>query len=120
VHRLGLVGRAERKYNKVKIGGLENAGIRGEECYMYNNNSNRSCAAWARGFTILFAMLALGLGLMASRAEAQPFAYVANQGDNTVSVIATASNTVVATIPVGSGPVAVAVTPDGDTRLCRE
>jgi YVTN family beta-propeller protein len=32
--------------------------------------------------------------------------YVANLGDNTVSVIATASNTVVATIPVGNGPLA--------------
>ena len=32
---------------------------------------------------------------------------------NTVSVIDTASNTVTATIPVGSGPGGVAVTPDG-------
>ena len=34
-------------------------------------------------------------------------------GSNTVSVIATATNTVVKTIPVGSKPVGVAVTPDG-------
>jgi YVTN family beta-propeller protein len=39
--------------------------------------------------------------------------YVTNQGDNTVSVIDTATNTVTATIPVGSGPSGVAVTPDG-------
>ena len=32
---------------------------------------------------------------------------------NTVSVIDTASNTVVATIPVGVNPVGVAITPDG-------
>jgi YVTN family beta-propeller protein len=38
---------------------------------------------------------------------------VTNSGDNTVSVIATASNTVVATIPVGNVPDGVAVTPDG-------
>ena len=41
------------------------------------------------------------------------FAYVANSGSNTVSVIATASNTVVATVTVGSGPEGVAITPDG-------
>ncbi|HEX4168585.1 MAG TPA: hypothetical protein VHZ55_24245 [Bryobacteraceae bacterium] len=35
---------------------------------------------------------------------AATFGYVANTVDNTVSVIATASNTVVATIPVGQVP----------------
>ena len=39
--------------------------------------------------------------------------YVANSGGNTVSVIATASNTVVDTIPVGSQPTGIAITPDG-------
>jgi YVTN family beta-propeller protein len=39
--------------------------------------------------------------------------YVANFIDGTVSVIATATDTVTATIPVGSGPLGVAVTPDG-------
>ena len=42
-----------------------------------------------------------------------PFAYVTNSHSNTVSVIDTASNTVVATVPVGNGPIAVAITPDG-------
>jgi YVTN family beta-propeller protein len=41
------------------------------------------------------------------------YAYVANGGDNTVSVIATATNTVVALINVGSYPDAVAVNPAG-------
>ena len=41
-------------------------------------------------------------------------AYVANFDDNTVSVIRTATNTVVGLpIPVGFGPDWVAVTPDG-------
>jgi YVTN family beta-propeller protein len=81
---------------------------------MYSNNSNGSCAA-ARSFMAPFAiMLAVGLALAASRAEAQPFAYVTNSGDNTVSVIDTATNTVeAATLAVGNGPNAVAVTPDG-------
>jgi YVTN family beta-propeller protein len=38
---------------------------------------------------------------------------VANLGSNTVSVIDTASNTVVATVQVESAPIAVAITPDG-------
>ncbi|MFF3684430.1 beta-propeller fold lactonase family protein, partial [Streptomyces sp. NPDC002187] len=42
--------------------------------------------------------------------------YVANGNDATVSVIDTATNTVTTTIPVGSGPTGVAVTPDG-TRV---
>jgi YVTN family beta-propeller protein len=91
---------------------------------MYNNkvltnntNNNRGRAAWARGFIPLFAMLAMGLGLMASPAAAAPFAYVANFLSGTVSVIDTATNTVVVgTGPdsaVIGGPTAIAVTPDG-------
>ena len=75
---------------------------------MHSNNS------WARGFMALFAIvLAMGLALAASPAEAAPFAYVANNGSKTVSVIDTATNKVVATVPVGSFPFGVAVTPDG-------
>jgi YVTN family beta-propeller protein len=43
----------------------------------------------------------------------QSLAYVTNQLDNTVSVIDTASNTVVATIPGSYGPEGIAITPDG-------
>ena len=39
--------------------------------------------------------------------------YVANRGSRTVSAIATATNTVVATIDVGLAPFGIAVTPDG-------
>ena len=46
-------------------------------------------------------------------AKATTFGYVTNVDDNTVSVIDTASNTVVATIPVGGFPDGVATTPDG-------
>src|SRR5215204_1022026 len=44
---------------------------------------------------------------------AQTRAYVTNALDNTVSVIDSATNTVVATVPVGITPEGVAVTPDG-------
>ena len=40
-------------------------------------------------------------------------AYITNHVSNTVSVIDTATNTVTATIPVGAGPIGVAVSPDG-------
>jgi YVTN family beta-propeller protein len=41
------------------------------------------------------------------------FAYVTNADDNTVSVIDTLTNTVIDTIPVGNGPLGIAITPDG-------
>src|SRR5262245_52580026 len=49
--------------------------------------------------------------LLAGRAMASPFAYIANSngGDNSVSVIELATNTVVATVPVGAEPTEVAV-----------
>src|SRR5262245_29628679 len=68
------------------------------------------------------ALLAVGLavGLAACTGgpeQAAPFAYITNSGDNSVSVLDTASNTVVgAPIPVGTGPRGVAVHPAG-TRV---
>ena len=46
--------------------------------------------------------------------------YVTNDNSDTISVIDTATNTVVATIPVGSGPVAVAITPVRRTPTGKE
>ncbi len=62
-------------------------------------------------FAALVCAIAIVLGGAPSSAQN---AYIANDGDNTVSVIATATNTVVGLpIPVGSNPAGVAVTPDG-------
>ena len=61
----------------------------------------------------LFVVPAMGLALAACPAEAAPFLYVANGLDNTVSVIATATNTVAAPVPVGVEPKGVAVAPNG-------
>ncbi len=75
---------------------------------MHSNNS------WARGLMALFASLAMGLALAACPAEAAPFLYVTNYLDSTVSVIDTATNSVVGLpIPVGNEPQTLAVTPDG-------
>ncbi len=85
---------------------------------MGSNKGKRRLVLLARGFMALFAIvLAMELGSMASPAEAAPFAYVSNYGEhgegNTVSVIDTATNTAVATVTVGTAPIGVAVTPDG-------
>ena len=65
---------------------------------------------------IRFAALTLFLGLSLSvtvTAHAQQFAYVTNSNSDNVSVINTATNTVDSTVAVGSGPIGVAITPDG-------
>jgi len=54
----------------------------------------------------LWCLALLGVALSVTTGQAQPFAYVTNTNSNTVSVIDTASNTVTATIPVGSFPLA--------------
>jgi len=63
------------------------------------------------GILVCFLMLPLH-----SAALAAPFAYVPNAGSNDVSVLDLATNTVVTTIPVGTGPQGVAVSPAG-TRV---
>ena len=76
-----------------------------------------SCAALAAcrpGRSGIGAMaVALFALALSGPALAAPFAYITNYFGNTVSVVDTASNTVVATVPVGSNPFGVAVSPDG-------
>ena len=64
----------------------------------------------------LRAALAGLLLLLPALAAAAPFAYIANSNSDTVSVIDTASNTVTATVAVGTQPFGVAVNPAG-TRV---
>ena len=54
-------------------------------------------------------LCAVILCVLGGTAHAAPFAYITNRGNNTVSVIDTATNTVVATVAVGSEPAGVAV-----------
>jgi YVTN family beta-propeller protein len=56
---------------------------------------------------LILAMIHLG------SAQAQPYAYVANLGADSVSVIDTLTNRVVATVAVGAQPDGVAASPDG-------
>ena len=63
--------------------------------------------------TTLWAFLVMLVALSVRPAEAAPFAYVPNFDSNNVSVIDTATNAVVATVPVEGSPNGIAVTPDG-------
>src|SRR5438045_8576841 len=66
---------------------------------------------------IFFCLQFIGVAsLGAISVQAQIRAYVANLCANTVSVIDTDTNAVIATIPVGPAPFLMAATPDG-TRV---
>ncbi len=72
---------------------------------------------WCRvGKSCLFLAIMLTVSLFGASAWAAPFAYITNSVSNTVSVIDTSSNTVVATVFVGIYPWGVAVNPSG-TRV---
>ena len=63
-----------------------------------------------------FTQTAVPVGIFPAGAAVHPDSsrvYVTNNSSATVSVIATATNAVVATVPVGLGPTGVAVSPDG-------
>src|SRR5437660_12687706 len=64
---------------------------------------------WQHLSIVLFLLLSMLIGLRTATAQAQTRAYVTNVVDSTVSVINTATNTVVATIPVGHNPFGVAI-----------
>jgi YVTN family beta-propeller protein len=57
----------------------------------------------------LLAIVAFACCLLGSAQSLAQNAYITNMGSNNVSVINTATNTVIATIPIGSLPFAVAV-----------
>jgi YVTN family beta-propeller protein len=85
-------------------------------CKPFDNGTSRQLlngAIWQQHLSsLLFLLLSLGAGLGNPTAQAQTNAYVTN-ASGTVSVIDTATNSVVATILVGIFPSGVAITPDG-------
>lgn len=68
--------------------------------------------SWTLAWLSTALVLLLGLAWLA-QVEAETFAYVTNQNNNTVSVIRTSDNTVVDTVPVGTTPYQLAITPNG-------
>ena len=91
-------------------------------CMLSDNGTCHKCLHWSIAQHIAMVLLVLGLGTSTTLAQIR--AYVANTGDSftasgTVAVIDTATNTVVATIPVGPipfAPIGIAIAPDG-TRV---
>ena len=72
------------------------------------------CSATLRvGKSLLQKILGALLVLSLAACAVAPRAYMANRGSDSVSVINTATNTVIATVPVGISPNGVAVTPNG-------
>lgn len=69
------------------------------------NTDNNTVSGSVSHFSVFAAVSAAASG--------GPFAYVANSGSGTVSVIQTSTNEVVATVDVGGAPSRVAITPDG-------
>src|SRR5690349_8003716 len=70
----------------------------------------------SRGFAFTITWLLVfiyALSAGGNTAQAQTRAYVANSCSNTVTVIDTATNSLIATIPVGIAPEGIALTPDG-------
>ena len=67
-------------------------------------------STFMKSLLAMVTLLLLGANITA---YAQPFAYVANRFSSNVSVIDTATNTVVATVAVGANPRSVAVNPAG-------
>ena len=61
------------------------------------------------------ALVPLLLLVGALRAAAGPYAYVANEGSGTVSVIDTSDDQVVVELAIGGKPRGMAITPDGRT-----
>jgi YVTN family beta-propeller protein len=61
----------------------------------------------------VLALCVMGMVLSTNPVEAAPRAYVTNGNSNNVSVIDTATNTVVDTIAVVAAPIGAAMTPDG-------
>lgn len=81
----------------------------GHRCKQGTSRARHRRVAWS------IAILVLGVGviLSAQAATAAPFAYITSGGTSTVSVLDTATNTVVATVTVGTGPAGVAIHPSG-------
>ncbi|HXN88337.1 MAG TPA: YncE family protein, partial [Methylocella sp.] len=84
----------------------------GQHAYLPNPDTNSVFVGDTATNTVEAATIPVGSGPFGV-AVAPDGKHVYVTDSNNVSVIATASNTVVATIPVGSGPFGVAVTPDG-------
>lgn len=101
---------------KSRIRSTENDKTRFTACSPSDADSSRQrfqMITWQLVWIVFLLLLSIGPGLGAATAQAPIRAYVTLSNSNSVSVIDTSSNTVIATIPVGGFPDAVAITSDG-------
>src|SRR5258708_26093231 len=68
---------------------------------------------WSISGLLMISLLATLQRASSVYAVSEVRVFVANQFSNTVSVISTSTDTVIATIPVGQFPKDIAITPDG-------
>ena len=91
---------------------------------MRGNVSQKRRALWARGFAAVCALVAVLVAARVWLTKAASFVYVTNAQSNTLSLIDTATNTVVATVPVaktfGVAVAGVAVTPMENKPMSRD
>jgi len=95
---------------------LAPAAVAAGPSYFYGSRKVAAGSTEVLVFSGLFQQRAITVGSNPKLLAATPDGsriYVANAGSNNVSVIATVSSTVTATIPVGTSPYGVAVSPDG-------
>ena len=90
----------------------------GSKAYVTNSGSASvtpitTGASPSAGTAITVGSTPKGMAIGVTTLSAHPYAYVANQGDHTVSVIDTVSDTVVSTIAVADQPTTVTMSPDG-------
>ena len=111
---------ADAQTNQVVINGTSTTAVDfgGAGCVYKWTNSNPAIGLPASGTGDIASFTAINTGTspviatITATPQASGFAYIPNFGSGTVSVISTLTNTVVATIPVGSGPGALVISPD--------
>jgi YVTN family beta-propeller protein len=114
--RTGGKGRKVRRrvgwpIGPVRDAALVHVGYVGREDSMQSENSKSNCTRRTQAFAALWAAVVM-TGVSAGAAKAAPFAYV-TAGHDDVVVIDTATNSVVASVPIAGDGRGLAVTPDG-------
>jgi YVTN family beta-propeller protein len=85
--------------------------------YLFRDESSsgepRQRGVWRHLCGVIMALLVVGASYSTAGAQTQPRPYVANRCNNTVSVIDTATNTVIATIAGVACPAGIAIATQG-------
>jgi gliding motility-associated-like protein len=121
---LPFIQRARAQSNQTVKNGASTSAVNfpASGCVYQWTNDNSGIGLPASGIGNIPAFTAVNTGnapitaTITAKAVPNDFAYISNHVGNYVSVVSTATNTIVKAIPVGSAPVGVVVSPDG-TRV---